>query len=124
MIPTLISLILGISVAQAPIKTPTPLDLWIEKLVVAESSGEEHAIGDGGKACGILQYHLATFLGQAKKHKDLFPFTEEQELENLYCDPTSQWKLTKAMLEENPQNWLHWYNSTKKIGLPPEGRWD
>ncbi len=39
----------------------------IQCIVFYESGGREEAIGDNGKAIGVAQYHLATFLGHRKQ---------------------------------------------------------
>ena len=70
----------------------------IECLIRFESGGNINAIGDNGKAIGILQFHQATF--------DLF--SERYGLELDIYSPKDQILLASKMLQEDSNNIYHW----------------
>jgi hypothetical protein len=74
----------------------------IDCLIKHESNGNEYAVGDGGKAYGILQFHRRTFDA----------FSAKYGLTLNYYDADDQILLAQKMLEENPKNLNHW--TTKK----------
>ena len=86
----------------------------LNKLILCESNNREEAIGDSGKARGILQFWFGTFKEGVRKY-DLLPYTEEIELPNLWTDNYVQTELAKRMLLDG--GWKHWLNCGKKIGL-------
>lgn len=99
------------------------LDAWIEALVQKESEGKSHIkIMDHNArySYGCLQFQMETFEGYVKRY-DLLPETEDAELENMIYDCDIQKTLTRKMIEEDPENWRHWYTSVAKRGLgaPP-----
>lgn len=94
------------------ITEPTPLELHLERLVWAESSGREkiRVLDVNNKySYGCLQFQLATFESYSTRYG----------LEGDIYDCEFQKLLALKMLQENYGNWKHWYLSHKKIGLPP-----
>ena len=89
--------------------------IWLLKLIQCESGGDPSAIGDSGKALGILQFHKGTFVSYAKKY-DLFPQAEDAEIENFWGDSMSQIRLAELILKEQ-NGWKHWFVCSKKTGL-------
>lgn len=92
------------------------LDLWLNKLAQAESTGRENIkILDvnGRYSYGCLQFQMRTFLSYAERY-DI-----EVTTDDIY-DCNLQKRLAKEMILENHSNWRHWFNSAKyKVGLPP-----
>lgn len=125
LVSVLVSMVLGgTSLPISVVQPVDPLKTWLDKLEICESGGNHEAVGDSGLAASVLQFHKPTFVRYAKIYMDkLFPEAEDVELENFYKDADSQRKLAYLMVSENPQNWKHWTNCTKKIGLPPRGTW-
>lgn len=68
-------------------------------LIRYESSGNQEAIGDSGKAKGILQFHQPTFQRYCVKKYNYH--------DNIW-DPEIQIGCAKEMLRENPDNIYHW----------------
>lgn len=99
------------------------LDAWIDSLVTKESNGRSDIkILDHNDrySYGCLQFQMETFESYINRY-DLLPHTENSELENMIYDCDFQKLLTRKMIEENPQNWRHWYTSVAKrgLGFPP-----
>jgi len=67
-------------------------------LIQKESSWNINAIGDSGKAIGILQFHQSTF--------DMF--SKKYNLDLDIYNPLDQILLANLMLEENIRNIIHW----------------
>jgi hypothetical protein len=63
---------------------------------------------------------METFESYVKRY-ELLPNMEDSELENMIYDCDFQKLLTRKMIEEDPENWRHWYTSVAKrgLGLPP-----
>ena len=100
---------------------PSPLDLWIEKLIVLESNGKEDIKildHNGEHSFGCLQFQKETFEEFGLKYKLIIP---DAELDNLLYDCDLQKEMARKMIEDNYNNWRHWYTSVKikKLGLPP-----
>jgi len=96
-------------------KATDVLGKWIERLVHQESSGRaDIKILDVNDrySYGCLQFQEATFVSYSKR------YFGTSNLSKLY-DCQYQKQLARRMLEEDINNWRHWYNSTRKIGLPP-----
>jgi hypothetical protein len=95
------------------ISEPDALDLWIERLVFAESSGREDIViidTNGKKSYGCLQFQEETFRRYAK----LFGVTSD------ILDCAGQRHLAHEILRADPRGWTHWRTSVNKIGrLPP-----
>jgi len=83
----------------------------IRGLIQCESGGNEQAIGDSGRARGILQFWKSTFIYYAKKYNQ-FPYAEDAEIENFWLDSQSQIDLAIKILNE-PGGFLNWYNCSK-----------
>lgn len=99
------------------------LDAWIDSLVAKESEGKAHIkILDHNDrySYGCLQFQMETFESYIKRY-NLLPYAEYSELENMIYDCDFQKLLTRKMIEENPENWRHWYTSVAKrgLGVPP-----
>lgn len=110
--------------AIAPVERKADkLDAWINSLVTKESEGKSHIkILDHNDrySYGCLQFQMETFEAYVKRY-ELLPNTEDSELENMIYDCDFQKLLTRKMIEEDPENWRHWYTSVAKrgLGLPP-----
>lgn len=98
------------------ISEPDALDLYIERLVFAESSGREDVViidTNGKKSYGCLQFQEETFRRYAKK----FGVTSD------ILDCAGQRYLAHEILRTDPRGWVHWQTSVGKLGrLPPGGR--
>lgn len=105
-------------------ETPDAMDIWLNKLAIKESEGKTHIkILDHNNyySYGCLQFQMGTFKSYVKKY-GLLPEAEGKELENMVYDCDFQKLLARRMIEDNPNNWRHWYTSVsvKKLGLPPK----
>ncbi len=103
-------------VETSKVDTLSPL---IDKLAMCESGGDPMALNpqDGGsRSSGVLQFKDSTFIHYAKRYQ-LFPNAEDAEILNFLNDAEYQKQLAKLMLDENPNNWRHWYNCSLKTGL-------
>lgn len=78
---------------------PTKNDELINQLIECESGGNPEAIGDEGKAIGILQFHYPTF----KRY-----CVERYDYRNDITDPEIQYNCAREMLAENFDNVLNW----------------
>lgn len=104
------------------------LDVWLNKLIQVESGGKaDIKVLDSNNrySYGVLQFQMATFKGYVKQY-NLLPYAEDREIENSIYDCDLQKALAKRMIQEDYNNWKHWYNSVvgyqgrKGIGLPPK----
>lgn len=103
------------------------LDEWIEKLIQEESGGREDIIvldvnGRYSFSCG--QFQMATFQGfypllKTPANPSKLP-SGASEWRKAIMDCSIQKRLIKAMILTRYDNWKHWRNSVKKIGLPPK----
>jgi hypothetical protein len=97
------------------ISEPDALDLYIERLIFAESSGREDIViidTNGKKSYGCLQFQEETFRRYAKK----FEVTAD------ILDCSGQRYLAHQILRTDPGGWIHWKTSVNKLGrLPPGG---
>lgn len=77
----------------------------LEKVMVCESNGNQNAIGDGGKARNVLQFHEPTF-----------NYFEKQLGEDLnYNSMHDQIKLSAYMFSKGKQShWTCYYKVTHK----------
>jgi hypothetical protein len=103
-------------------KAPSPLDLWIDKLVYLESEGKEHLKvldQNGYYSYGCLQFQMATFEAYAGKYGF---FTTDDNAETLIYDCGLQKAIAKRMIEDDANNWRHWFTSVKvrNLGFPPK----
>ena len=88
----------------------------LDDLAYCESRNNPDAIGDGGRARGILQFHEGTFVGFALKY-GLYPYAEKEEIKNFYLDSEEQRRLAMMMLAKEKEGWRHWTTCAKRIGL-------
>jgi hypothetical protein len=79
----------------------------IYSLIECESRWDDKAVGDNGKAQGILQFHFETFKRYSLKYKIVLT---EEEAKEKWKDKEYQIKTAYYMLEEDKNNWTHWYN--------------
>lgn len=103
----------ALPVHESPLQVSEPddLDLYIEELAFAESSGKEDVqiIDTNGKwSRGVLQFQDDTFIRYSNKYGVL----------GHILDPVLQKKLARLILLEK-NGWKNWYTSVGKIGLPP-----
>ncbi len=109
--------------SQAVQREATPLDSWIEDLIQLESRGQEKLkILDvnGRYSYGCLQFQMNTFWNYGTKYGFLSD-GDEDNLGILIYSCELQKEIAKAMIQERPGNWRHWYTSVakKKLGRPP-----
>jgi len=103
------------------VSAPDKLDIWIEKLVQAESNGREDIVVldvNNRYSYGCLQYQMDTF-------KRFYPLmglespVSEDGWKAAIMSCKTQKALTRAVLGKDSGAWRHWFTSSKKIGLPP-----
>lgn len=102
------------------------LKVWIDKLAHIESGGNADIVvldSNNLYSYSCMQFQMATFKNYVKRY-NLLPNAEDAEIENFIMDCDFQKQLAKEMIMENRDNWKHWYNSTKIIGLPPVNPFD
>ena len=94
------------------------INAWLDKLETKEDCPEKGMMDTNGlKSYGKLCFQERTFVYYSLKY-NVFPHALEHELPNLMASRTEQRKLARVMLENEPDAWTHWLNSTKKIGKP------
>lgn len=116
--------------AASYLKTPesissanlSPLDLWLEKLIVLESNGKENIKildHNGEHSFGCLQFQKETFKEFGLKYRFI---TIDDDIDNFIYDCRLQKEIAKKMIEDNYSNWRRWYTSVKikGLGLPPK----
>lgn len=79
----------------------------LSKVAKCESSFNQKAVGDGGRAYGIFQYHKPTF--------DRFSKLLGEDLD--YYSAHDQLKLTAFVFAEYPQYKKHWSCYTKHFAV-------
>lgn len=82
------------------------INLIIKGLIRCESNGNSKAIGDNGKAKGILQFHQGTF--------DKFGSLYNLPHDNIW-DSDQQITIAKRMIEDGLI--FHWRNCAKSLSL-------
>lgn len=95
------------------------LGALIDQLAMCESGGLATAVNpfDGGShSRGVLQFKDSTLIHYTKRY-NLLPEAEDAEILNFIFDADYQKKLARLMLDENINNWRHWTNCSKKVGL-------
>jgi hypothetical protein len=65
-----------------------------------------------------LQFQDLTLIAYARKY-GFFPNARDTELPSHAYDCQKAKNVARAMIKANPDNWRHWQNSVRKIGLPP-----
>ena len=74
------------------------VDSLIQCLIRYESSGNQDAIGDNGRAIGVLQFHKPTFDAYSQRYGlKLDRYNENDQI-----------RLARLMLKENINNLRHW----------------
>ena len=111
---TSLSLSLKIAHAQAPDLTyQQKFGMWINQIEQAESHGNEMLVDldvNGKYSYGCLQFQMGTWDAYSKKYG----------IDEEIMDCSAQKQLAYDMVTSNYSAWRNWYNSTKKVGLPPE----
>lgn len=103
--------------------TSTNLDIWLEKLAMAESNNRaDIKVLDVNNrySYGCLQFQMATFKSYSARYGYVDPATVTSWDELIYdCD--LQKRIAKSMIKEKNTNWRHWGYTVlnKGIGLPP-----
>jgi hypothetical protein len=94
------------------ITQPDALDIYIERLEFAESSGREDIVildSNGKHSYGCLQFQESTWELYTKKYgggKDIMDCAEQR-------------RLAKNILLSERDGWRNWTNSVARIGRPP-----
>lgn len=94
------------------ISEPDALDLYIERLEFAESSGREDIViidTNGKKSYGCLQFQEETFARSAKKY----------HVDSPILDCAAQRFLAREILLHEPHGASNWATSVARIGGPP-----
>lgn len=122
----LLGFCLSVRVIEADPPPPTKLDHWLNQLKWKENCPEWGMVDSNGlKSYGVMCFQEATFKQYALKY-NLLPHAEPNEIVNLIDNESLQKELAKRMIQDDPDNWRHWYNSVvgykgrKGIGLPPK----
>ena len=104
---------------EVKVEEQDELGMLVDKLAMCESGGLATAVNpfDGGShSRGTLQFKDSTFILYSKRY-NLLPEAEDDEILNFIFDADYQKQLARLMLDENINNWRHWVNCSKKIGL-------
>lgn len=109
------------TVTSTPVATN--LDLWIEKLAMAESNNRANIKVldvNGRYSYGCLQFQMATFKAYTARY-NLVDASKVTNWEALIYDCGLQKKTAKHMIKERTANWRHWGYTVlnKGIGFPP-----
>lgn len=112
----------AIAFSTTVVERRNTLDSWIKKLVYLESEGKNNIKvldSNGLYSFGCLQFQMGTFRGFGLKYGLI---SGDDDLYSVIYDCSLQKQIAKKMIEDNPGNWRHWYNSvkTKGLGLPPK----
>lgn len=109
------------------IKIETPTEKWLNyvlpKLKKQESGNNRFAINwedakyTGEPSIGCFQFQPQTFISYTKLYK-LLPYAEDKEIMNFINDCEYQEKLTRLILINEKNGWLHWKTSFNKLKLP------
>ncbi len=107
---------------EQQVKVNASLDPWLDALMLKESGGRSTFDGlpyiidtNGKRSYSCFMFQEATFAAYSKR----YGITGSIE------DCQTQRRVAKAMIQENRNNWRHWYNSVMTykgrpgIGLPP-----
>jgi len=92
-----------------------------ESSIVPEEEKDNYKRIDtnGYYSYSCLQFQLYTFIEYYERWKGV-ELTEDEARE-IIADCELQKDLAKWMIEQNPQNWRHWYNSVVRgLGYPPK----
>lgn len=91
---------------------PLSVEEKVNLLITCESGGNPAAVGDNGKARGILQFWRGTLEIYAKRYGLRNEITEKDLI-----DSSLQKEVAIKMLEESPKNLSHWFACSKKMNL-------
>jgi hypothetical protein len=99
----------------------SPLDLWLEKLVMKESQGRDRIkiLDVNGKySYGCLQFQEGTFRNFGQKYGLV---AAGVNLESVIYDCNLQKAIAKNMIQDDYFLWQSWYTSVivRDLGLPP-----
>jgi hypothetical protein len=106
--------------APTATRAPKSLKKWLDALSFAESgnrAGIMHKDRDGRFYYGCLQFRERTFRYYVSKYN--LADSDETDVMELIYDCGFQKRVAARMIRDDPGNWKHWRNSTKRIGLPP-----
>ncbi len=111
------------STVSSTTKVLTNLDMWLEKLAMAESGNRaDIKVLDvnGRYSYGCLQFQMATFKSYSARYKLVDPETVTS-WDALIYNCQLQKQIAKRMIQEKPGNWRHWGYTVlhKGTGLPP-----
>ena len=98
--------------ATLTVSEPDQLDLYIERLAFAESSGRDDIViidTNGKKSYSCLQFQRTTFDRYSAKYK----------ISGDIKDCAAQRRLARAILLNEPGGWRNWWTSVQRIGRPP-----
>ncbi len=109
-----------LKIAHADAPSPSPeevysykLDQWIDRIEWEESRGEKMLVildSNDKYSYGCMQYQMDTWIGDSKAYG----------VKGEMMDCAKQKQLAKLTIMHEPdKGWKRWYNSTKKVGLPP-----
>jgi hypothetical protein len=92
---------------------------WVDEIAKYENCGSGIIDTNGRKSFGDLCFQETTFRTYVKKY-NLLPQCEEAEIMNWITDGDFQRELAYRMIDEDIENWRHWYTTVaiKKVGLP------
>lgn len=101
----------------------TNLDVWLEKLAMAESNNRANIKVldvNGRYSYGCLQFQMATFKSYSARYGLLDPATVTSWETHIY-DCELQKEIATHMIQEKSANWRHWGYTVlnKGIGFPP-----
>lgn len=98
------------------IKAPSAQEVWLNKLVMCESTGNPNAINkvdrDGTPSYGLLQFKPSTFEYFARRYG----------VSGTLMEPEAQKKIVRQMMNDRGVDWLQQFPDCVKnhIGFPPK----
>ncbi len=104
---------------QGNLEAINPILTVIDQLVEKESEGKTDIVildTNNKHSFSCLQFQMSTFKQYVKRY-NLLPEAEDHEIENMIMDCDFQKLVAYKMLEENPNNILHWRTSARKLNL-------
>jgi hypothetical protein len=106
--------------APSATRAPKSLNKWLDALSFAESGNRDwimHKDRDGRFYYGCLQFRERTFRYYVAKYN--LADSDETDVMELIYDCAFQKRVAARMIRDDQENWKHWRNSAKRIGLPP-----
>ena len=109
------------SVIDVPEKDTRNMEIvaLVESLAFCESSNRPDVTildTNGLHSRGVMQFQYPTFKQYVRKY-NLLEHVEDAELIYWMHEAEFSMHLAYLMLEENPDNWMHWYNCSRKTGV-------